>query len=182
MSLVRLVARPLLATSFVASGIQRLRHADTTAAQLRPTLQRVGTMVPSAGPVTGNEKLVARVMGATQLGAGLLLACGKFSRLAAFLLVGTSALNALIEYQEADTATPEGRNHRRSRLLKNLSLIGGVLLAVVDTEGRPGLAWRAEQLAASTRKNAKSLSKDARKQLQKADQAVRSAASDVTGR
>lgn len=181
MSVVRFVARPLLAAGFVASGVDRLRSAEDTASQLRPTLDRVKGMVPSAAPVLSNEKLVARVMGATQIGAGILLGLGKCSRLAAVALTVTAGLNAMVEYKQADTSTPEARKARRNQLLKNVSLIGAVLLAAVDTNGRPGLAWRAEHFASDTRRSAKSLGKGARKKLEKADKAVRNAASDVVG-
>ena len=74
MSIVRLLARPLLATGFIAAGVDRLRDSDQTAEHLRPTLDRVGSMVPSAASITGNPALVAKVLGATQVGAGSLLA------------------------------------------------------------------------------------------------------------
>lgn len=185
MSIVRLLARPLLASSFIASGVERLRHTDETVEQLHPTLQRVVGFVPTARPVLDNEKLVARLLGGAQIGGGLLLGIGKFSRLAALLLAGSSALNTVAEYRGADISTKEGRSRRRSTLLKNLSLLGGVLVAAVDTNGRPGLVWRAEHLAGDVRKSAgkstKSLTKDAKKRLRKADKAVRGAASDVVG-
>ena len=44
-----------------------------------------------------------------------------------------------------------------------------------------GIAWRAEHLAMDARKNATGLGKDARKQLKKADKAVRKTAADVVG-
>ncbi len=179
MSVVRFVARPLLATGFVASGVDRLRNANDTAKQLQPTLDRARGLVPAAAPVLSNELLVARIMGATQVGAGVLLGLGKFSRLAALALTVTSGLNAMVEYKEADASSPEAKKARRNQLLKNLSLIGAVLLASVDTAGKPGLAWRAEHLATDTRRNARSVTKDARKKMKKADKALRSAASDA---
>lgn len=177
MSIVRSLARPLLATGFVAAGVDRLRDADATAEQLRPTLARAGSVVPAAGSVTGNPLLVARIVGGTQVGAGLLLGTGHFTRLAGLLLAGTSALNAVVEFKNADADTTAERKLRRAQLLKNLSLIGGVLLAAVDTNGRPGLAWRAGHLASDTRRKTMAVSKDARKQLH----AVRSAATDIVG-
>jgi hypothetical protein len=49
----------------------------------------------------------------------------------------------------------------------------------VDTAGKPGLAWRAEHLAADARKTASHLAADARKttgkKLHSADKAVRNA-------
>jgi uncharacterized membrane protein YphA (DoxX/SURF4 family) len=192
MSLVRLAARPLLATSFVATGFDRLRHAEETAVSLRPLVQQTQSVLPAAGALVGQEKTIARVIGAAQVGAGVLLGMGRFSRLAAALLAGTTAVNTLVEYRTADSATPEARRVRRNRLLKNLSLIGAVMLAAVDTAGRPGLVWRAEHFAADARRNVRSISKgarrnatsigeDARKQLKKAERAVREATSDVVG-
>lgn len=192
MSIVRLLARPLLATGFVAAGADRLRDSDNTAEQLRPTLKRIGGMVPSAAAVTGNPELVAKVLGATQVGAGALLALGKLPRLSGLLLTGTAVLNAVVEYKNAETDTADERKARRAALLKNLSLIGAVLLVAVDTNGRPGLAWRAEHLADDTRRSVASLGKDAgrksravkkdaAKQLKKANRSVRSTAAGIVG-
>ncbi|WAP52773.1 DoxX family protein [Arthrobacter sp. ATA002] len=192
MSVVRLLARPLLATGFIAAGVDRLRDADQTAEQLRPTLNRVGGMVPSASAVSGNPQLVAKVLGATQVGAGALLALGKLPRLSGVLLAGTAVLNAVVEYKNADTDTPDERKARRAALLKNLSLIGAVLLVAVDTNGRPGLAWRAGHLADDTRRSVSSLGrdagrksravkKDAAKQLKKANRTVRTTTAGIVG-
>lgn len=192
MSVVRLLARPLLATGFIAAGVDRLRDADQTAEQLRPTLKRVGGMVPSAAAVTDNPQLVAKVLGATQVGAGALLALGKLPRLSGLLLTGTAVLNAVVEYKNAETDTTEERKARRAALLKNLSLIGAVLLVAVDTDGRPGLAWRAGHLADDTRRSVSSLGKDAgrksrsvkkdaAKQLKKANRTVRTTAAGIVG-
>jgi uncharacterized membrane protein YphA (DoxX/SURF4 family) len=180
-TLVRVIARPMIASSFVFSGVDRLRNAGATAPQLKPVLASITKVVPSAAAVTGNEKLVGQVLGATQVGAALLLGIGRFSRVAALLLTATATINALVDYRSADSSTKEGKKARRSQLIKNLSLIGAVLLATVDTNGRPGIAWRAEHLALDAKKNAAGFGKDARKQLKKADRAVRKTASDVVG-
>ncbi len=181
MTLVRVIARPLIASSFVFSGVDRLRRAGAAAPQLKPVLARVSKVVPAMASITSNEKLVGQVLGATQVGAALLLGIGRFSRIAALLLTITATVNAMVDYRSADVTTSEGKKARRSQLLRNLSLIGAVLLAAVDTNGRPGIAWRAEHLALGARKNAVGLSRDARKQLKKADKAVRRTAADVVG-
>jgi hypothetical protein len=58
--------------------------------------------------------------------------------------------------------------------MKNLGLLGGALLATVDTEGKPGLAWRgrkAGQVVADVAKDAgestKQSVRDARKAAKK---------------
>ncbi len=170
MSIVRVLARPMLASSFILSGLDRLRHADQTAKQLSPVLSAAVQALPFAT----DEKMLARVIGGTQLGAGVMLAAGKFSRLSALLLTLTSTLNAVVEYRTADSSTAEGRTQRRHQLLKNVSLSGGMLLAAVDTAGKPGLAWRAGHLAEAGKKTT-------RKQLKHADKAMRRVANEVTG-
>ncbi len=170
MSIVRSLARPMLASSFIVAGLDRLRHADQTAAQLSPVLSQVSAMLP----IHADEKMLARALGGAQLGAGVLLAAGKLSRMASLVLAVTSTLNAVVEYRNADASTAEARAHRRTALLKNLSLSGGVLLASVDTGGKPGLAWRAGHLAAAGKKTT-------RKQFKHADKTVRRLAGDVTG-
>ncbi|NKX54518.1 DoxX family protein [Arthrobacter mobilis] len=161
MTVVRRLARPLLAATFVASGADQLRSARQTADQLRPVLQRAGSIMPQASAVTNNEMFVARLLGAAQVGAGVLLAAGKFPRVAALVLAKMAAVNAVVEYQNADSTTPAGRRLRRQQLLKNLGLTGAALLAAVDTAGQPGLAWRAEHLVVDARRNLQALGKGA---------------------
>ncbi|MDR7083021.1 putative membrane protein YphA (DoxX/SURF4 family) [Arthrobacter ginsengisoli] len=181
MSVVRFLARPMLASSFVLAGIDKLKNADDTATQLSPLLRHAAESLP----FQTNEKVLARVIGGTQVGAGVFFALGKSARLAATLLAVISALNSYVEWRSADISSKNARDARRKQLLKNVSLTGGVLLAAVDTNGRPSLAWRAEHLAADVRKNAGHLRADVRKttgkQLKKADKAVRKAVDHTVG-
>ncbi len=181
MSFVRFLARPMLASSFVLAGLDKLKNADDTAAQLSPLLRRTA----DALPFQPNEKVVARVIGGTQIGAGVCFALGKSARLAATLLAVISVLNGYVEWRSADTSSKEARDARRKQLLKNVTLTGGVLLAAVDTAGKPSLAWRAGHLAADAKKSASHLAADARKttnkQLKKADKVVRKAVDHSAG-
>lgn len=181
MSFVRFLARPMLASSFVLAGMDKLRNADDTAAQLSPLLRRAADTLP----FQTNELVLARVIGGSQVGAGVLFALGKSARLAATVLAVISALNGFVEWRSADISSKEGRNARRKQLLKNVSLTGGVLLAAVDTAGKPSLAWRAEHLAADARKTTAHLAADARKttgkKLKKADKALRKAVDNTVG-
>ena len=181
MSFVRFLARPMLASSFVLAGVDKLRNADDTVEQLSPLLRRAADTLP----FQADEKVLARLIGGTQVGAGVLFALGKFARFSATLLAVISALNAYVEWRSADISSKEGRDARRTQLLKNVTLTGGVLLASVDTAGKPSLAWRAEHLAADARKTASHLAADARKttgkKLHKADKAVRKAVDHAVG-
>ena len=47
-------------------------------------------------------------------------------------------------WEETDDTT---RAQQQIHFLKNLGLVGGLILAAVDTEGRPSLTWRAKRTA-----------------------------------
>lgn len=181
MSFIRTIARPMLASSFVVAGVDKLKNADDTAEHLSPLLRKAAASLP----FKADERALARVIGGTQVGAGVLFGLGKFSRFSAGLLTVISLLNTFVEWRSADISTKGGRQDRRNQLLKNVSLSGGALLAAVDTAGKPGLAWRAEHLASDAKKNASHLAADARattnKGLRKADKAVRRAVDQATG-
>lgn len=88
------------------------------------------------------EKLV-QLNGAVMLTAGSLLAIGKFRRLAALALFGSILPTTYAGHrfwEEEDEAT---RAQQRIHFLKNLGLLGGLILAAFDTEGAPSLTWRA---------------------------------------
>ncbi|WP_314323476.1 DoxX family membrane protein [Paenarthrobacter ilicis] len=170
MSVIRFLARPMLASSFVVAGLDKLRNADDTAKQLSPVLRCAAESLP----FKADEKTLARVLGGAQLGAGALLGLGKLSRFAATVLTVTSVLNSYVEWRAADISTKEARSARKMRLLKNISLTGGVLLASVDTAGRPSIAWRAEHLAADAKKVTG-------KKIKRADKAVRKAVDNAVG-
>ena len=64
-------------------------------------------------------------------------------------------------WEESDPAT---RSNQKVHFFKNVSMMGGLLLAGVDTEGKPGLAWRARRAASDAKREARQLAKDARRE------------------
>ncbi len=88
---------------------------------------------------------IARATGAAQVAAGSLLAIGRFPRLSASILVGTYLLDTVGERIAAEKATSkEEKRTRLERTLTRTSMLGGALLASVDTAGKPGLWWRTQ--------------------------------------
>lgn len=140
MSVVRFLARPLLASSFIADGIHKIKKAQDPTVRPAALARRVADTLP----VELGDAFLNRAAGGAQLGAGALFALGKLPRLAALVLAASAACTTALEYRAADATTKEGRAARRSQLLKNLSLNGAALLAVVDTAGKPSLVWRVQ--------------------------------------
>ena len=178
MSIVRRLARPLLATGYIAGGMDAFRNSSAAAKQLDPVLKTVESAVPQLRPVTANRAVVAQGIAAAQVSAASLLAISKLPRLSSTVLLGTTALNGYTQYRSADASTPEGKSTRRAGLLKNVSLLGAVMIAAVDTSGNPSLAWRASHLADDVRKNAAKVGKDTKKKLAQAEKAVQDAVSN----
>jgi putative oxidoreductase len=143
MSLVRSVARPMLASVFVAGGMDALRHPASRVPAATRFLDRVG------GPLglPPDPELLVRANALTMVGAGTLLARGHVPRLAAAALAGALVPTTLAGHAYWQERDPDRRAQQRTQFLKNLALLGGLLLATVDTEGRPSHAWRAEARA-----------------------------------
>lgn len=166
MSAVRLLARPLLASSYIWSGVERLTKPQQTATRLRRTLDKVADKCPQTRVAAERPELLARVIGGTQVAAGLLFAAGKAPRFSAAVLVMSSLAAAADDYADSSFADK----------LKSASLAGGVLLASVDTAGQPSLAWRAQHLNKEARKQLARTNKDVTRAVKrKADDAAKSA-------
>src|SRR5258705_9193868 len=140
--LIRRIARPMLSAAFISRGIDALRSPKSAADAARPTLEGlsklpdpVGTKVPS------NAETVARVNAAVQIGGGLLLATGRLPRVASAALALTVVPGSLGGQKFWSEADPQRRADERRAFLTDVSLIGGVVIAAIDTRGKPSLRW-----------------------------------------
>lgn len=159
MTLVRRLARPLLAVSFVAAGVDAVLHPMPAAESVRPLVDR---FAPAVG-LPADAELAVRATGAVQIGAGALFALGRSPRLSALLLAASvlpRAAGGTPFWREKD---PQLRAERRAELLRTAGLLGGALLGAVDTEGRPGLAWRGRRAVQQAEKAGKRAARDARR-------------------
>lgn len=162
MSLVRLVARPMLASVFVVQGIAKVRAPDKLAERAKPVTDRLTPLIQERAPqLPSDARSLIRISGAVDLGAGLMLATGKAPRLAS-LVLAASLVPATATHEFWNVQDPEERAAERTRFLKDVALAGGLLLAGVDTEGRPGLRWRAGHAAEGARKAARARRREAR--------------------
>lgn len=141
MTLVRRIARPMLASMFVAGGVDALRETEPKVPAAEPVAPPVAKKLPYLPEDT--ETLI-KINAAVQVGAGTLLAIGRFPRLSALALAVTLVPTTLAGHPFWEADDEEEKADQQVHFLKNVGLFGGLLLAAVDTEGRPGLAWRAQ--------------------------------------
>src|SRR6185295_17744001 len=150
-TIVRRVARPMLAAQFIWGGIDTFRHPGPRAEAARPVLEKL------SGPLhlPDDPELVVRANAAVMAGAGAMLAFGRMPRLAGAVLAVTMVPTTYAGHPFWQEKDPDIRRQQRTHFLKNLGLLGGVMLAAVDTEGRPGLAWRARRAARDAKREAR---------------------------
>jgi putative oxidoreductase len=158
MTLVRRIARPMLAAMFVAGGLDQLKHPGRKADTARPLVEK---LAPAMG-LPDDTELLVRANGAAMIGAGSLLALGRLPRLASTVLVATVVPTTLAAHPFWQEHDPEIRAQQKVQFLKNLGLLGGLLLAAVDTEGRPGLAYRAHMVNDTAHRAARQTRREAR--------------------
>ena len=109
-----LVARILIALLFIMAGIGKLMDPAGTA-----------QYIEGVSPLPG---ILAIPTGVFELGAGLLLAAGKFTRYVAYASAAFTLLaTVLFHYDLADQA-------QMVMALKNLAVIGGLLLLAERAE------------------------------------------------
>ncbi|MFC5678024.1 DoxX family protein [Aeromicrobium endophyticum] len=131
MTLLRAVARPMLASMFVVGGAAALKDPGPRAAKAQPTADLIKRLSPGL-PVNGSN--LTRVNGGVQMVAGLALATGHFPRTAALVLAATLPPTTVAGHSYWNEADPAARTNQRIHFLKNLSMTGGLLMATLDPD------------------------------------------------
>jgi len=157
--IVRRIARPLLAGIFVWGGYNALRHPAAHA----PAAEPVTKPIARATSLPDDTELLVRANGATMVAGGLLLATGKFPRLASTMLMGTLAPTAATHnfWAESD---PQAKAGKLTQFIKDVSLMGGLWRAAGDPERKPGVAYRAKLGGESVERSARHASQAARRE------------------
>ncbi|WP_163512364.1 DoxX family membrane protein [Fodinicola acaciae] len=143
MSVVRRIARPLLAAAVINEGVTALRSKEAAAELAEGFGARLARPL---GIEETHTDVVVRANAGVQIAGGLLLATGRFPRLAAAALA-LSLAGTTIARDSFWAAQSQDVPAKQARFVADLGLLGGVLLAAVDTAGRPSVGWRARRAA-----------------------------------
>lgn len=187
MNLVRSIGRILLGSFFVANGYRAIREPEHYVAALQPVADRLvplaqKTLPPEAASYMPEDTAtLVRLNGAATLlgGASILTGIGRRGGAA---LAAASMVGPLIASNPM-TAPIEERDARRSVFIRNLALLGAALIVTQDTQGRPSLAYRAQQtrqrLAKEAEQTKKQLAKDTGRIKKKATRQVKQARKSI---
>jgi putative oxidoreductase len=167
MTMTRLIARPMLASMFVVGGVNSLRNASDKADAAAVVTDKIVPLAEKAAPqlpIPSDPATLVRINAAAQLGAGLLLATGRAPRLSAAVLAASLVPTTAAGHRFWEDSDPAARANNKVHFFKNVSMLGGLMIASVDTEGKPGVAWRARRAAKDARREAHHLATSARRE------------------
>lgn len=163
MAITRRLARPLLGSAFFVGAYHVLKDPEAVAERTRRVSDRFIPALTARGvPVPSNPVVVARVHAGTQLAAATALALGKAPRLSSAVLAASLVPTTLAEHPFWSESDPTTRREQLVGAAKNASIVGGLVIAAFDTEGRPGVAWRTRRAARDARREAKHLASQAK--------------------
>ncbi len=123
---MRALARPLLASWFIYGGVQSYLEPETRAARVAPTVEPA---LKELGLEEVSTVDLVKVHGAASVALAATLALSRSPRAAALGLAGLAGATAALTHpfwKEEDEARKEAE---LEQFLKNVSLVGGVLLA-----------------------------------------------------
>ena len=158
MTVSRMIARPMLASMFVVGGVNALKNAPALAAKAKPVTDKV---IPAAHraapqlPLPQDPATLVRLNAGAQLLAAGALATGRAPRTSAAVLAATLVPTTVAGHQFWNETDDKQRSNQRIHFFKNVSMLGGLLIAAGDTDGKPGVRWRARRAAKDLRREAK---------------------------
>ncbi|MGY2127009.1 DoxX family protein [Blastococcus sp. SYSU DS0617] len=177
--LVRRIARPLLAAPFIGDGVDALRNPQSHVAAAAPIVEKVADTADKQLPVQLPKDTAQWVKGVAgvKVAAGVLFALGRFPRLSALLLGATAVPTALAQHRFWEATDPQEKANQTKHFMHSMGLLGGLLIASVDTEGKPSVGYRARKgakaAAVVTEKSFEQASKRAAKAQRKAEKKLK---------
>ncbi len=141
MPLTSRLGRPLLAAVFVSSGVDALRNPE-------PRVALADDVAPAIAKPLGlpdDTGLLVRLNAGVHIGAGILIGLGRVPRLAALALAGSLVPTTLAGHRFWEVDDPQERAGQRMHFMKNLAMLGGLLVAAGDTQGRPSVTYRSRR-------------------------------------
>jgi putative oxidoreductase len=159
MTVLRAVARPMLASIFAIQGYDTMSNPERVAARAERVVRPLAERVPI---VPDRTEEAVRLNGAIQFTAGSLLALGVWPRLSALAIAATLVPTTVAGHRFWEAENEQDRAQQRIQFLKNLAIFGGLLITAADTAGRPSLAWRGRHVARSARRDVSLAARTAR--------------------
>lgn len=147
--MIRKFARPMLASVYVADGVDVVLNSQAHVEGTQAVINRLHTVVPRKymKKLPEDPQVITQAVGATKVLAGSSLALGKAPRTSATVLAAISVPTIIARHAFWETQDREEKIARRQGFLTSIALLGGLAITSADTAGKPGLKWRADKAA-----------------------------------
>jgi putative oxidoreductase len=127
------VARPLLASIFISSGLDAIQHPDAKVKAAERVTGPLSARLPALPDDTAD---LVRLNGAVQVVGGALLSFGLFRRSAALLLIGSLIPTTIAGHRFWEELDESARRQQLAQFCKNLGLLGGLILVATGGPAR----------------------------------------------
>ena len=137
------------AAPFVAAGRITLRKPHDRVPGARPVVEKIAETADRqlTVQVPRDVEQWVKADAAVKVVAGSLFGLGRLPRLTALALSASIVPTTLAGHRFWEHDDPTEKFGQISNFLKNTGLLGGLLLAAVDTEGKPSVGYRARRAA-----------------------------------
>ena len=125
---LRPAARVLTGSTYVLLGFDALREPGGRVDQAAPVL----ASIRKVAPLPEDDELVVRANAAVMVASGTLLGLGIAPRLSALALACSLIPTTLAGHSYWAIEDPAARKQQRIQFHKNMAMLGGLLLAVID--------------------------------------------------
>ncbi|MGP9844285.1 hypothetical protein [Brachybacterium sp. 107] len=175
MALVRRIARPLLAAPFIVEGVRTVMRPEREIDVYPQAFDAFdSTLAKTSAPNFLDARTVVRAAGAVAAGAGVLYATNRYPRAAAAALLMTTSVG-WAGRKKVWELRGEERMEEIQSILTDAGLLGGVLLAVVDHDGRPSHGYQVNQFVERSQKKAAAKQRELEKKSEQLEKKARSA-------
>jgi putative oxidoreductase len=130
MNALRTVGRGLIAAIFIIAGIDVLRRPEGRAEAAHEAIDKVRSVVPTVP----DDVTSVRANAAVQVIAATLFVLGKAPRAAAAVLAASLVPTTLAGHPFWKEEDPERSAQQRAHFVKNLAILGGLILAALPCE------------------------------------------------
>lgn len=180
MSLIRRIARPLIAAPFILEGVRTAQHPEREIDVAPAAFDQVDKVLSSTSlPRSIDARAIVRGAGVVAAGAGIMYATNRAPRLSAALLLVTTSVG-IANRKKLWELRGEERVQELQSILTDAGLLGGVLLAIADTDGSPSVGYRVGKLVERGQKSAAKKQRELQKSADKLGRKVKK--SDVRKR
>ncbi len=130
--LTRRIARPLLAGIFIQGGIDTFRNPAPRAQRVEPVIGKMSDTLP----LPDDTETLVRLNAAVHIVAGSMLAAGKLPRISAAALAASLVPTTVAGHRFWEEDSPQSKAMQRTHFLKNLAILGGLVIAATDRPTR----------------------------------------------